>query len=106
MSRILKVDASGIGILNDNKLQKGTGRLILKPAEGMNSLVCLKFKKRGEVGRKFTEENGECKGLDWMRLLGDVTPTSTKEGQEKENAYFLVMKIITLLFIPVAFLLS
>lgn len=58
----------GIRIPNDSKLQKGTGRLILKPAEGMNSLVCLKFKKHCEVGRKFTEENGECKVLDWMRL--------------------------------------
>lgn len=76
--------------------------MILKPAEGVNSLVCLKFRKHCEVGRKFTEENGECKGFDWMRLLGDVTPTWTKEGQEKENVYFLVMKIITLFSIPVA----
>lgn len=95
-----------IGILNDSKLQKGIGRLILKPAGGINSLFCLKFKKRYQVGRKFSEENGECKGLDWMRLLGDVTPTWTREGQEKETVYFLVMKIITLFSIPLGSLLS
>ena len=71
------MDVSGIAIHKGSELQKGAGRLILKAAEGRNCLFGLKVKKHCEVGTKFTEENGECEGLDWMRLLGNVTPTWT-----------------------------
>lgn len=41
---MLKIHVSGIGIHKGDELQKGAGRLILKPDEGRNCLVGLKVK--------------------------------------------------------------
>lgn len=82
-----------LGIHKDSELQKRAGK--------WNCLI--DSKQHGEVGGKPTGENEE---LDWISLLGSITPTVVSEGQENGNVHFLVIKIITVAFLLVSLLVS